>query len=73
MLSDDTFEALSDIDNSPLANLPTICMKHINKKSFGFILRDDIDNDEWVIYDYNGRLTRFENVQDLVDNGWLVD
>ena len=71
---EETREALTNIMQSPLKDMPAICMKNDDGR-FGTILRDDINNNICVVLDayHNSDQYCYDDVEAMVQAGWVVD
>ena len=68
-----TVKSLTDIKNSSLKDLPIIAMKQFDGK-FGIMITRDLHNNKFIIYDREDHnMIMFDNVSELVTNGWVID
>lgn len=69
----ETIRIFSDITSTSLSDLPCICMKH-HKDKFGVITQTDIQQKTWTIIDRDTHAVYvFKTLDELVENGWIID
>lgn len=75
ILQDETKNAFLDINNSPLKNMPVICMKNSDGNRDGFVFKMDIQDELFIITDSTDphTLYNYETIDKMLEDGWVVD
>lgn len=72
-LQDETKKAFLDINNSELKDLEVICMKNSDGR-FGTIQYDNIKNNIFHIkYTNSNGFYMYFSLDDMINDGWVVD
>ena len=69
----ETLNAFQNITTSEIKDLANICLKNDDDR-FGVIFRDDIDADNWMVIDaFNDNKYIYDDLEAMVNAGWIVD
>ena len=68
---DRTRKAFENI-NDNFIGMPTICMKH-HESRFGIVYRHHLEDEKYIVYEQNGDIHDYSNIDWMLMDGWVVD